>query len=186
MEKTIRHPHLPTKVPSLMMLVKKHIQQVVGSFLYYARAGDPTILMALSDIATQQSVPTENTKKWVDQFLDYMWTHPDATIWYHASDMILNVPSDALYLSAPRARSRAGGYFFLGSIPVDGDPIKLNGTFHITCQTSCCIRHWSQTGSPLPQCPRSQSPSAYPEQAWASTTANTNTHWQCYYRWHCQ
>jgi hypothetical protein len=63
MEKTIRHPHLPTKVPSLMMLVKKHIQQVVGSFLYYARAGDPTILMALSDIATQQSVPTENTKK---------------------------------------------------------------------------------------------------------------------------
>jgi hypothetical protein len=85
--------------------------------------------MVLSNIATQQSAPTENTKKQVDQFLDYMWTHPG----YPASDMILNVHSDALYLSAPRARSCAGGYFFLSSIPVNGDPIKLNSTIHITC-----------------------------------------------------
>jgi hypothetical protein len=47
--------------------------------------------------------------------------------------MVLNVHSDASYLSAPKACSRAGGYFFLGSIPVDGDPIKLNGAIHITC-----------------------------------------------------
>ena len=47
--------------------------------------------------------------------------------------MILNVHSDASYLSAPKARSRAGGYFFLGSLPRDGDPIKLNGSIHITC-----------------------------------------------------
>jgi hypothetical protein len=62
-----------------------------------------------------------------------MWTHPDAIIWYRASDMILNVHSDASYLSAPKARSRAGGYFFLGSIPQDGDPTKLNGAIHFTC-----------------------------------------------------
>jgi hypothetical protein len=89
--------------------------------------------MALSDIATQQAVPTENTKRQVNQFLDYMWTHLDAKICYRASDMILNVHSDASYLSAPSARSRAGGYFFLGSLPVDSDPIKLNGVIHITC-----------------------------------------------------
>jgi hypothetical protein len=47
--------------------------------------------------------------------------------------MILNVHSDASYLSAPKARSRAGGYFFLGSLPRDGDPIKLNGAIHVTC-----------------------------------------------------
>ena len=48
--------------------------------------------------------------------------------------MILNAHSDASYLFAPRrAHSQAGGYFFLGSIPVDGDPIKLNGAIHITC-----------------------------------------------------
>jgi hypothetical protein len=112
---------------------KKRIQQIVGSFLYYARAVNPTILMALSDIACQSAKPTERTKQRVDQFLDYMWTHPDAKIRYRASDMILNVHFDASYLSAPKARSRAGGYFFLGSIPVNGDPIKLNGAVHITC-----------------------------------------------------
>jgi hypothetical protein len=47
--------------------------------------------------------------------------------------MILNVHSDASYLTAPKARSRAGGYFFLGSIPQDGNSIKLNGAIHITC-----------------------------------------------------
>jgi hypothetical protein len=81
----------------------------------------------------KQTTPTENTKKQVNQFLGYMWTHPDVKICYRASDMILNVHSDALYLSAPCARSCAGGCFVLGSLPVDGNPIKLNGTIHITC-----------------------------------------------------
>jgi hypothetical protein len=62
-----------------------------------------------------------------------MWTHPDAIIQYRASDMILNVHSDASYLSALKACIQAGGYFLLGSLPHDGDPIKLNGAIHITC-----------------------------------------------------
>ena len=89
--------------------------------------------MALLEISSQQNAPTENTMKRINQFLDYMWTHPDAIIQYPASDMILNVHSDASYLSAPKARSRAGGYFFLGSLLRDGDPIKLNGAIHVTC-----------------------------------------------------
>jgi hypothetical protein len=47
--------------------------------------------------------------------------------------MILNVHSDASYLSAPKSCSRAGGYIFLGSLPCNGDPIKLNGAIHVTC-----------------------------------------------------
>jgi hypothetical protein len=62
-----------------------------------------------------------------------MWTYPDAIIRPCASDMIINVHSDASYFSAPKACSRAGSYFFLGSIPHDGEPIKLNGAIHITC-----------------------------------------------------
>jgi hypothetical protein len=89
--------------------------------------------MALSEISSQQPAPAENTMKHVNQFLDYMWTHPDAIIRYCASDMILNVHSDASYLSAPKSCSRASGYFFLSSLPHDGDPIKLNGTIHVTC-----------------------------------------------------
>jgi hypothetical protein len=112
---------------------KKCTQQVLGSILYYARASNLTILMALSDITTQQTTPTENTKKQVSQSLEYMWIHLDVKICYRASNMILIVHSNASYLSAPCARSHAGGYFFLGSLPVDGNPIKLNGAIHITC-----------------------------------------------------
>ena len=112
---------------------KKYIQQVVGSFLYYARAVDMTILHALSAIAAEQSSPTERTLERVCHFLDYMHTHPNAIIRFRSSDMILNVHSDASYLTASRGRSRAGGYFFLGSLPENGKPIKLNGNIAITC-----------------------------------------------------
>jgi hypothetical protein len=108
-------------------------KRIVGIFLYYAHAVNPTILMVLLVIATQQSAPTEETLACVSQFLDYMWTHPNAKIRYRASDMILNIHSDASYLSAPKACSHAGGYFFLGSIPQDTKPIFINGAIHITC-----------------------------------------------------
>ena len=92
-----------------------------------------TILLALNDISTQQAKPTESTMKRVHQLLDYMYTHPKDSISFRASDMILNIHSDASYFSAGRGSSRAGGYSFLGSIPVNGQPIKLNGNIHITC-----------------------------------------------------
>ena len=40
---------------------KKKVQSVVGTFLYYGRAVEPPILVALNDIGTQQANPTENT-----------------------------------------------------------------------------------------------------------------------------
>ena len=51
--------------------------------------------------------------KRIEQFLDYMHTNPHAIVQFQASDMILNVHSDASYLTASRARSRAAGHFFL-------------------------------------------------------------------------
>ena len=42
---------------------KKFIQQVLGSFLYYARAVDLTILQALNAIAAEQAHPTKRTLK---------------------------------------------------------------------------------------------------------------------------
>ena len=40
---------------------KKRVQGIVGSFLFYARAVDPTIIMAISELSSQQAAPTENT-----------------------------------------------------------------------------------------------------------------------------
>jgi hypothetical protein len=74
------------------------IQKVARSVLYYARAVDPTVLMPLNDISTEQTNATEKTQAATNQLLGYLDTHPDATIRYHASDMILNIHSDASYL----------------------------------------------------------------------------------------
>jgi hypothetical protein len=59
--------------------------------------------------------------------------HTNAKIRYRASNMILNVHSDASYLSAPKAQNGAGDYFFLGSILGDSEWIFINGKIHITC-----------------------------------------------------
>jgi hypothetical protein len=93
------------------------IQKVTRSVLYYARAVDPTVIMPLNDIATEQNKATEKTQAATNQFLDYLDTRPDATIRYHASDMILHIHSDASYLLVSHARSRLGGMFFLGKNP---------------------------------------------------------------------
>jgi hypothetical protein len=93
------------------------IQKVTGSVFYYARAVDPTVLMPLNDIAMEQTKATEKTQAATNQLLDYLATHPDATIRYHASDMILHIHSDASYLSVSNSRSRLGGLFFWGNKP---------------------------------------------------------------------
>jgi hypothetical protein len=54
------------------------------------------------------------------------------TVRFYASDMILNIHSDASYLSEAKARSRACGHFFMGWMPTDGAPIRLNGAFHVS------------------------------------------------------
>jgi hypothetical protein len=59
--------------------------------------------MPLNDIATEQNKANEKTQAATNQLLDYMATHPDATIRYHAYDMILHIHSDASYLSVSNA-----------------------------------------------------------------------------------
>jgi hypothetical protein len=68
--------------------------------------------MPLNDIATEKTKATEKKQAATNQLLEYLATHPSGTIRYHASDMILHIPSDASYLSVSNARSRLGGLFF--------------------------------------------------------------------------
>jgi hypothetical protein len=51
--------------------------------------------------------------------LNYADSNPHATIRYSASDMVLHIHSDASYLSEPKARSRAGGHYFLSDLSTD-------------------------------------------------------------------
>ena len=124
--------------PLLDKLGIHRVQQITGLFLYYSRGCDPTIIVALNEISNNQASPTEHTQKACDMLLDYLATHPDATIRYHASDMILSICSDAAYLVLPNARSRAAGYFFLTDLPNATNTLltpKLNGAVHVLCKT---------------------------------------------------
>ena len=103
------------------------IQQVVGVFLYYARAVDPTLLTAINKIGSVQARPTQQVMQAIHRFLQYAATWPEATIVYHASDMRLHVQSDASYLSETNARSRAGGLHYLGNEAPTGDQVLVNG-----------------------------------------------------------
>jgi Reverse transcriptase (RNA-dependent DNA polymerase) len=105
------------------------LQRITGTFLYYARAVDPTMLVTLSALASYQSKATEQTAEDAVKFLNYCATHPDAILRYSKSDMILTVHSDASYLSESKARSRAGGFFYMGSKQLDA---KQNGAILAT------------------------------------------------------
>jgi hypothetical protein len=134
------------------------------------------MLVALGTLAAAQANGTKATTKALTHLLNYAATHPTAAIHFYASGMILKIHSDASYLSETKARSRAGGYFYLGS---DSDPepiIKPNGAIHIlssimrqvlssateaevaglfyNAQESCPIRHTLEAlGHPQPATP---------------------------------
>jgi hypothetical protein len=58
----------------------KQVQKIVGSILYYARAVDMTVLMALSTIASEQTKGTTRTLEKAYQVLGYLATHPNAVV----------------------------------------------------------------------------------------------------------
>ncbi len=58
----------------------KQVQKIVGSILYYARAVDMTVLIALSTIASEQTKGTKRTLEKAYQVLDYLATHPNAVV----------------------------------------------------------------------------------------------------------
>jgi hypothetical protein len=115
--------------------------------------------MPLNDIATEQTKVTKKTQAATNQLLDYLATQPEATIRYHASDMILHIHSDASYLSVSNARSRLGGLFFCGNKYPQQDTLNgsiLNGASVIKnmvasaaeSEVGACF-HNTQSGSPL-------------------------------------
>ncbi len=112
--------------PPLDKSGKKFIQEVMGVFLYLAQAVDSTMLTALSLLASKQAAPTERTMQKCLQFLDYAASQEDAIVTYRASNMRLAIHSNALYLSEPKACSKAGGHMFMAGnedIPINNNAV---------------------------------------------------------------
>ena len=111
----IQYAQAEDTAPELNKKGITRIQGLVGTLLWYARSVDPTMLLTLNAIGAEQATATVTTAKAMTKLLNYCATNPEAIIRYRASDMILKIHSDGSYLSAPKARSRAGGHFYLGS-----------------------------------------------------------------------
>lgn len=101
---------------------------------------DPTILPALNEICYTQASLTLNTTSKCNQLLDYLFTHPNATLRFYKSDMCLHIDTDALYLVAPEAKSCIAGYYYLSNNYTPTKPPtplhpKLNTPLHVECKT---------------------------------------------------
>ena len=110
------------------------VRQVVGIFLIYTGEIDNNQLSSLNVISTQQENAMQHPEMLVTYMHNYLASLPDATITFDASDMILHIPSDASFLSEPKAKIRGGGVFYLsnnGDAPTDA---KHNGPIYCFCQ----------------------------------------------------
>ena len=65
--------------------------------------------------------------------MDYLHTHPNAVVRFHASDIILYIESDAAYLVLTQARSRVSSIFYLSNTTSGRPP--LNGAIQVICKT---------------------------------------------------
>ena len=130
--KAVQEPMPKDKMPKADEVKKKQVQQVVGSILYFGKGVNLTTLTGLSTLTSEQSRATGQTIMNMEQLLDYL-TNPNVLIQYYASDVILNIHSNASYLSEQKARSRAAGHFFLSWLPKANEPIRLNGVIHSLC-----------------------------------------------------
>lgn len=106
------------------------VQKVIGTFLYYGRAVNPTILAPLSAIASDQAAPTENTLKQTHQFLDYAATHPDAVLMYKASNMVLAVHSNASYLNEKTHAAEQAAISFSETTQKTQRTMELSTIYH--------------------------------------------------------
>jgi hypothetical protein len=122
-----------TTSPALSDKDENRLQQITGRLLYYARAVAQTLIMPVNVLASEQSKATSVTAYKVIKvikLLNYCNTHPETKIRYHASDMILHIHSDASYLSENESKSRAGGFFYMGS-STNNDKKLTNGAILI-------------------------------------------------------
>ena len=108
-----QYAHVKSLSPSFDDKGVRRVQEIVGACLFYGRAVDNKLLVAINTISSQQAHATEDTNKAITTLLDYLATYPDNGILYCASDMILAAHSDAGFHNESKGRSRTGAHIFL-------------------------------------------------------------------------
>ena len=118
----VKHIQLATQqssAPKLNSADTNRVQSINGTFLYYALALDPTMIPSIKNISACQYVPTQYIMEPFNQVMDYVSTHPNSTIRYHPSNLILMTDIDADYLVIPVSCSHIAGHYYFTNHMLD-------------------------------------------------------------------
>lgn len=73
----VQHTLQPETLPYLDKKGTKRAQLVNGTFGYHSQGIDPTMIVAVNEIASKQSTSTDKTTKKCNMLLDYAQTYPN-------------------------------------------------------------------------------------------------------------
>jgi hypothetical protein len=111
-----------------------------------------------------------------ERLLQYVYSHQNNGIRYYASNMVLQVMSDASYLSRPKARSVCGSFSYFGLPTTINGPISC-GSWMIDCVCASVAEAETAGGFQAAQTAfhhrRIASDLAYPQRATALRMDNT-------------
>ena len=103
------------------------------------RVLDYALLLAVNEVSTTQAKLTILTKEAYQQILDYIATYNKVCVQFYASNMVLNVDSDAAYLVLLKVKSRFIIYYFLSNHSNTNILPKLNGAILVECKEVKCV-----------------------------------------------
>ena len=158
------------KSPCLLPEDRLFIQQVTGTFLYYGRAVDSTMLVALSAIASDQAKPTEKTMEKTLQFLDYVAANNCAVL--NVAQIIKNVMSSS-------AEAKIGA-LFINSWQAVTARTTLEEMGHIQPQTPIQTYNTTALGFVMRNLQPKATKSTYMRYWWMRDRSDRN---QCRYYW---
>ena len=87
----------------------RYVQAIVGSILYYSKAIEHPMLLALNKISREQATSTSNISIKLDNLLHYTSKFINTVLHIKASRMVVHVNSDVPYLALPNTKSRMAG-----------------------------------------------------------------------------
>jgi hypothetical protein len=101
----------------------QELQIAIGYLLYYGRCIDGRILTATCNLASSQSRVTAHTMAKLERLLGYVSAHRNGRKIFRPSDMVLDVLSNAFFLSRSNAMSVVGCFHHLCRV---SDPTFVN------------------------------------------------------------
>ena len=89
------------------------MQAITRCLLYYARAVDNKLLVALDSIDTQTYSPTQKILGTITHLLNYVSTYPNDGVMHRKRQMQLAAHSDSRHFNEANAKSRASAHVYL-------------------------------------------------------------------------